>query len=300
MTSRIRLLSTVLGAAALLTVAANVTASTFAAEQPEPTPAVSVEAARAALTQLTVPGTSWSQETATGRFVVTYDDTVVGESMTRLRAITDRLGSTVTVVREPGVLLRRSSGDGMRTGDPVDPTHCTLAFSGSKGDSQERKAYFITAGHCGVKGVKWYGSDKKLVGTIIESTFPGADHALGEYAPGAARANVINLDKNKVQDISHAGTATVGQRVTRKGQQTGIHTGKVLALNVTVNYAQGSVTGLIKTDVCAAKGDSGGPLFDGTAALGVLSGGKGNCDTGGFTFYQPIGPALAAYGVKLY
>ena len=33
-----------------------------------------------------------------------------------------------------------------------------------------------------------------------------------------------------------------------------------------MNYAEGTVTGLIRTNVCAEGGDTGGPLFAGTVA----------------------------------
>ena len=52
--------------------------------------------------------------------------------------------------------------------------------------------------------------------------------------------------------------------------------------------------------MCAQPGDSGGPLFAGTAALGLTSGGSGNCTVGGTTFYQPVTEALAVYGVNVY
>ncbi|MGW3965856.1 trypsin-like serine protease [Amycolatopsis sp. NPDC005003] len=47
--------------------------------------------------------------------------------------------------------------------------------------------------------------------------------------------------------------------------------------------------------MCAEGGDSGGPLFtrDG-AAIGITSGGSGNCRTGGVTFFQPVTTALLA------
>ena len=60
------------------------------------------------------------------------------------------------------------------------------------------------------------------------------------------------------------------------------------ALNQTVNYPQGSVFGMIRTTVCAQPGDSGGPLYRGTSALGLTSGGSGNCTSGGTTFFQPV------------
>ena len=57
---------------------------------------------------------------------------------------------------------------------------------------------------------------------------------------------------------------------------------------------------LIQTNVCAEPGDSGGPLYDGTKALGLTSGGSGDCSTGGTTFFQPVTEAASAYGVTVY
>lgn len=72
------------------------------------------------------------------------------------------------------------------------------------------------------------------------------------------------------------------------------------ALNATVNYSQGSVYGLIRTNVCAEGGDSGCSLFAGNTALGLTSGGSGNCSTGGTTYFQPVKEALSVYGVSVY
>jgi hypothetical protein len=74
----------------------------------------------------------------------------------------------------------------------------------------------------------------------------------------------------------------------------------VTALNATVNYAEGSVYGMIKTTVCAEGGDSGGALFAGSVALGLTSGGSGNCSSGGTTYFQPVTEALSVYGVSVY
>lgn len=60
------------------------------------------------------------------------------------------------------------------------------------------------------------------------------------------------------------------------------------------------MTGLIATTVCTDPGDTGGLLFAGTTALGLFSGGSGNCSSGGTSFYQPLAEALAAYGLSLY
>ena len=67
-----------------------------------------------------------------------------------------------------------------------------------------------------------------------------------------------------------------------------------------MNYAEGSVYGLIRTTVCAEGGDSGGPLYSGTVAYGLTSGGSGNCTSGGVTYFQPVTEPLGVYGVSVY
>jgi hypothetical protein len=103
------------------------------------------------------------------------------------------------------------------------------------------------------------------------------------------------------QGIYGPGTAYVGQAVCRSGVTTGVRCGTVTALNQTVNYATGVVYGLIRTNICAEAGDSGGSLYVASTGtiLGILSGGSGNCTSGGTTYYQPIAEVLAAYGLTL-
>jgi streptogrisin D len=93
----------------------------------------------------------------------------------------------------------------------------------------------------------------------------------------------------------------VNQSVQRSGSTTQVRSGRVTALNATVTYSgSGTVSGLIRTTVCAQPGDSGGPLFAGSTALGLTSGGSGNCSSGGVTYFQPVVEALNAYGVSVY
>jgi streptogrisin C len=63
---------------------------------------------------------------------------------------------------------------------------------------------------------------------------------------------------------------------------------------------------MIRTNVCAEPGDSGGSLVTNPGsgsrvqAVGLTSGGSGNCSSGGTTFFQPITEPLSAYGLTLY
>jgi streptogrisin C len=91
----------------------------------------------------------------------------------------------------------------------------------------------------------------------------------------------------------------VAATVCRSGSTTGWHCGTIQAFDTTVTYSQGSVSGLIRTTVCAEPGDSGGSLLAGNQAQGVTSGGSGNCTTGGTTYFQPVNEILNRYGLAL-
>jgi S1-C subfamily serine protease len=132
----------------------------------------------------------------------------------------------------------------------------------------------------------------------VSATFPGKDYALVRYTTSYTDFP----SKAGSSTIGSAAAAFVGESVTRDGSTTGIHSGSVTALNVTVRYqGGGTVRGLIQTTVCAEPGDSGGPLYDGSKAIGLTSGGSGDCKPGGtdVTFFQPVLEALAVYGVAI-
>jgi hypothetical protein len=81
----------------------------------------------------------------------------------------------------------------------------------------------------------------------------------------------------------------------------GINSGSVTGLDCTVDYGSGIVRQMIRTNVCAEGGDSAGPLCTaGGLALGLTSGGNGNCTSGGTTFFQPVVEALDHYGASVY
>jgi S1-C subfamily serine protease len=238
------------------------------------------------------PGTAWGIDTRADQVVVTVDASVTGAHLSKVRSAVQGLGSVARLQTTAGRFHVDISG-----GDAIYGSRyrCSLGFNVISGSTH----YFLTAGHCGKAEAKWWtsASHTTFLGGTISATFPGKDYALVKYDvsytnyPGTAGS----------QEITHAANAVVGETVTRRGSTTGVHSGQVTALNVTVHYAGGgTVRGLIQTTVCAEPGDSGGPLYDGTAALGLTSGGSGDCKSGGTTFFQPVIPALNAYGVQVY
>ncbi|MFB4309761.1 S1 family peptidase [Actinomadura sp. GTD37] len=237
-----------------------------------------------------IPGTGWAVDPATSKVTVWTDASVTGARMAAVRRTAARMGTAVRMVRFPGRLHTLALG-----GDAIfgQGARCSLGFNVQRGQQD----FFLTAGHCGNAVQNWTADQQggQPLGTTVQSSFPGNDFALVQVEDGAAGEGEINLYNGQSQDIAQAAEAVVGQRVARSGSTTGVHTGRVLATDATVNFAEGTVSGMIQTDVCAEPGDSGGPLFAGDTALGLTSGGSGDCQSGGVTFFQPVTEALQAF-----
>ncbi|MBB4929854.1 streptogrisin C [Lipingzhangella halophila] len=158
---------------------------------------------------------------------------------------------------------------------------------------------FVTAGHCGSAGTNVASQDGSGTGTVANSQFPGAD--MGHVAADSNWVPTPAVNDYEGGTISVAGSqeSPVGASVCRSGTTTGFHCGEIRAKGQTVQYAEGQVQNLTRTNVCAEPGDSGGSWLTDNQAQGVTSGGSGNCTIGGITFFQPIGPILDEFGLTL-
>ncbi len=244
-----------------------------------------------------IVGTSWAVDPVANQVVVSIDATVTGAKLARMAAATKSYGSAVRIERVAGTLSPR-----IRGGDAIYAAgggRCSLGFNVLIGTTR----YLLTAGHCTNIASTWYtnSSQTTVLGTRTGTSFPGNDYGIIRHTnAGVSTPGVVNRYNGTNQDITQSGNAFVNQSVQRSGSTTGLRSGRVTALNATVNYAEGSVFGLIKTTVCAEPGDSGGSLFAGTTALGLTSGGSGNCTFGGTTYFQPVTEALSVYGARVY
>ena len=242
-----------------------------------------------------IPGTAWMTEPS-GRIIVNYDKTVTGAKWNQLNNTTKQFGDRIILQPMSGTLTKYINGGSAIYGGQY---RCSLGFNVRSGSTYS----FLTAGHCGNIASSWYANSAKttLLGNTAGSSFPGNDYAIVRYAASYTNhPGTVNLYNGSSQDITSARNAVLNETVRRSGSTTGVRSGRVTGLNATVNYAEGTVTGLIRTNVCAEGGDSGGALFAGTAALGLTSGGSGNCSSGGTTFFQPVTEVLSRYGVSVY
>jgi streptogrisin B len=247
--------------------------------------------ADSAVLKADIPGTAWAVDNKNDRVVVTVDSTVSKAEIAKIKQQAGANAGALTIKHTPGKFNKLISG-----GDAIygGQYRCSLGFNVHSGSTY----YFLTAGHCGQVASTWYSnsSHTTVLGTNVGYSFPGNDFALVRYT----NSSVSHPSAVGSQSITSAATPSVGQTVYRRGSTTGTHSGRVTALNATVNYGGGDVVyGLIQTTVCAEGGDSGGPLYAGTVAYGLTSGGSGDCTSGGTTFFQPVTEALSYYGVTL-
>ncbi|MCA2216424.1 ricin-type beta-trefoil lectin domain protein [Jidongwangia harbinensis] len=170
-------------------------------------------------------------------------------------------------------------------------TLCSVGFSVAGG--------FVTAGHCGGTGSPTLGHNNVSQGTFAGSSFPGNDYGWvrtnGNWTP---QPWVNNYSGGNVT-VAGSAEAAIGSSICRSGRTTGWRCGTLQGRDHTVNYPQGAVSGLGRSNACAEPGDSGGSWITGNQAQGVTSGGSGNCSTGGTMYFQPVNEILGVYGLSL-
>ncbi|HEX3649184.1 MAG TPA: S1 family peptidase [Pseudonocardiaceae bacterium] len=239
------------------------------------------------------PNTAWGIDPADDELTLTVSRAAPAVGVARLTAVAERFGDAVRIVHtaspltEQG-LLDPADGDGVLLGgDPMSDSKiiCSAGFVVDRGGRE----FVLTAGHCTAGLPAWQG-----VGPSVVSEFPGTDYGLIRDDQANVAGDVDMYD-GTAQPITTVGAAAVGERVCASGQTTQVSCGQVTAVDETVDYGDGVVVrGLIATNVHTDHGDSGGPLFDGSIGLGVVSGGDGAVD-----YFQPIAPVLEKYGLEL-
>ncbi|MEV6522300.1 S1 family peptidase [Longispora sp. NPDC051575] len=244
----------------------------------------------------------WGTDARANAVVVTLDRTTAPAGLAaRLRA----LDGAVTVV-ETDSSPRQQGGD-VRGGDawrPGTETNCSIGFAAT-GPGGSR--HFLTAGHCTndyPTSQAAYGKDGTQLGVSGAST----NGATGDYgrvdvtAAGWNLSATVNGYGNGDVMVTGTGDTVVGQSVCRSGQTTQWHCGTVTEVDYSAVYGSLTVNGLVKTDACSEAGDSGGSWVSGSTAVGLHEGGTTNgCHVSTHVaYFQPVGEALAAYGLTLY
>ncbi|SNT64155.1 Alpha-lytic protease prodomain-containing protein [Streptosporangium subroseum] len=198
----------------------------------------------------------------------------------------------VPSTEDPKILNDIKGGDIYRVG----PTsRCSVGFSVTK----QAQRGFVTAGHCGAAAASATDADWTPLGTFQKSNFPDSDFAWVAVNDNKTPKPLVDSSTGGMINVAGSREALVGASVCRSGAASGWYCGTILQRNTSVAYVQGTVHGLVRTDVCAEEGDSGGPFISVDQAQGVTSGGSGNCELGGVTYFQPIDEILTNYELTL-
>ncbi|WP_406311622.1 S1 family peptidase [Streptosporangium sp. NBC_01639] len=174
-------------------------------------------------------------------------------------------------------------------------SRCSIGFSATKGTQNG----FVSAGHCGKEGDTTTGFNQSPQGIFRGSSFPGSDYSWVAVTSDWTPKPVVKNGTGGTVNVAGSRDAIEGASVCRSGSTTGWHCGTIQQRNTSVTYPQGTITELVRTNVCAEPGDSGGSFISVDQAQGVTSGGSGNCTSGGVTYFQPVGEILTAYGLTL-
>jgi streptogrisin D len=237
-------------------------------------------------------GATWGVDVASNTVLVTVPAGRGAAFVAKARTF----GAAVRVERSPAVQTQAFYG-----GQAIlhGGSRCSAGFNTRSGSGRN---YLLTAGHCTNLGGTWTTSGGQTIGPVAASSFPGNDFGAIRISNPASldpRGGVLN--NGAFQDISGASRVMVNSTACKTGSTTGTTCGRVQAYNVTVRYAQGTLSGLTRTNICTQPGDSGGAMFAGSQAQGITSGGTvGSCSQPGFqSFFQPADEALSTYGLTL-
>ncbi|WP_245931386.1 S1 family peptidase [Actinokineospora auranticolor] len=211
------------------------------------------------------------------------------EAATKYASTISSAISVVESTEAPRTLADVRGGDAYYIGSG---SRCSIGFSVQGG--------FVSAGHCGNTGASTTGSNRQAQGTFAGSSFPGNDYSwVRTNAQWTPRGVVNRYSGSQTVAVKGSQESAVGASICRSGSTTGWKCGTVQSKNQSVNYPQGTVSDLTRTNACAEPGDSGGSWLSGNQAQGVTSGGSGNCSSGGTTYFQPIGEILSVYRLTL-
>ncbi|WBB59240.1 S1 family peptidase [Streptomyces sp. WMMC500] len=216
-------------------------------------------------------------------------------------AVLALLGALLTVLAPPAAAQPAAAGE-LRGGDALYGAgfSCTLGFNAVGGGDA---SYGIIPGHCANVGTSWaadVGGSRVTVGVTAGSSFPSNDYGVVRYTNGSVSyPGEVKGSGGAPVDITGAIDPSPGLALCHYGRVGGFRCGTLTQVGVTVNFPEGPVSGLFRSNICSEPGDTGGPAFSGGKAVGFIVGSSGNCTTGGSTFYQPIKEVLSAYGLTL-
>ncbi|HEX2132164.1 MAG TPA: S1 family peptidase [Actinophytocola sp.] len=181
-------------------------------------------------------------------------------------------------------------GGGAVLYDPTGTTQCTAAFAARAGTQW----MLVTEPSCAGAG-ELYSGNLVPVGKVV-ATNPA--YALVQVTNTTDWELVPWIDTGAGKVVITGSRETpVGGSVCLVDHALGFSCGTVTARNQTIVFPEGAIHGVTRTNVCAST--HAVAFLSGGQAQGMPLGGSGFCTTTGTSWFQPINPILAAYGLTL-
>lgn len=205
----------------------------------------------------------------------------------------------------------------VKGGDKVTMASGGYCSAGFPARTSSGRKVMIWAGHC-VEGQSTFSVGGTKIGTPAGTAFGSydgvADRDIGAVyidAEDQMTTQVNGYGRTVSQADKGPWKAPVGTDMCKSGATSGITCGQVSSYNNSVTYSDNSgrtvaqVSGLGRSTVCTAPGDSGGAYVSGGYAVGMTSGGpssqtctfNGGYLSGKSSYFQPVTDALSYYGL---
>jgi len=169
--------------------------------------------------------------------------------------------------------------------------------------------FLLTAGHCVNGGHtswnRYFGNI--YLGTVTHWASSGSDYAVIDYQNSSVVPYGTVMYGGTDIQIAWSRFTVDGESVKRTGTTSTDLVGAVLLPSTTVTNSDGITRYyMIKTSLCGMSGDSGGSLWAGSIALGLLSisnNAAGPCNSsvsGDRTYYQPVQSVLDQWALHVF
>lgn len=265
-----------------------------------------------------IPNTSWGVDPSSNRVVVKVYDGVSESDRTRINEVASAHGDAVQVEKHAGEIkstayaLRGGLGIVAESGGWVRTCSAGFNATANDGDLSTGTRYMLTAGHCMNGGYyTWNRRNGDIpLGTVADWEYEPGDWAVVPITkPDIAADGMVQYKDGTASQITGSRWAVDNETVKRVGTMSQDLVGMVLNPSVTVNYVGGvTLYNMIEASNCTVSGDSGGPLFTGTTALGLNSGGNyankpcGDTDSqvDRASFYHPVQDVLNRKNLRVY
>lgn len=248
---------------------------------------------------------------------ITFDVEV--PSSTLLNALSDRYGVEVELDRgigEPTACTISNCRPRMNGGIElsIDTGYvCSSGFN-TYGSGVTSRRYILSAGHCTTITGPGYG--RSHAGYTYGSTH-SSDNGASLYSGRSDvervrltavgtwdHTNLIRIDGTATRAItSYIGSAdyVVGTYIGRTGRTTDTDRGYITHTAYTPSWVPSATASYVRADICSEGGDSGGSVFTGNVAYGIVSGGAtlACSNASDWTVFSRMAYALADLSVIL-